>query len=111
MTEYVKFSGHEKIYGEKNVLYIELDLLKMLKRVDNFKNLRQEELVLKIALKKRISELIEAMNLIDKLIPHHKMRGLHKEEEIMDEAEKKKNWTLEQELEAIRRKLEELEAH
>ena len=110
MTEYVRFSGAESIYGQKGILHSELDILNSLKRMNAFERLRSEEFALKFAFKNKLDELLTGLEELDKLLPHHKMHGLFKEEKLKEELEKKnEDITIEQELESIRRKLEKLE--
>ena len=113
--EYVRFAGNESLYGEKNLLNVELGILEFVKKIKHYKKLRQEELASKIILKSRIGELLELLNVFDKQLPHSKMIGLIKERkkhmndklEGMSE-EDKDIYTLDQEVERIRRKLEML---
>ena len=109
MTEYVKFSGLESKYGQKNLLYGELGLLSIVRRIKEFNKLRQEEIVFRLTLKKKIEEFLENLQLLDKLLPQDKLPGLDKkksEEELM---KMKGELSLEQEIEVIRRRLEKLE--
>jgi hypothetical protein len=112
MTEYVRISGAENLYGQKNILHGELDVLNLVKRIRNYKTLRKEELVLRLALKKRIGEVVEDLKVLSKLLPHAHIpeldRKLNKKskEELADE---KLGLTLEQELEQIRRRLVKLD--
>jgi hypothetical protein len=108
-TEYVKFSAPEKIYGQKNMLRSELESLEVVKRIRNFKKLRKEDLVLRLALKKKIQESLENLKTLDKLLPHSKMAGLRKRKVQEDLEEDEENLTLEQEIEVIRRKLNSLQ--
>lgn len=108
-TEYVKLSSLESIYGQKQVLHTELELLGIVKRIMAFQKLRQEELILKIALKKEFDDTMENLKLLDKLLPHTKMTGLIKKEFISEEIEEERGvLTLEQEIEQIKRRLEKL---
>jgi len=111
MVEYVRFLGPESIYGQKHLLHGELGLLEIVKRIRNYSKLRQEELVLRVALKKRFDEALENLELLDKLLPHDKLSGLMKRKSRPEGelAEEKENLSLEQELEVIRRRLEKLE--
>lgn len=110
MVEYVRFSGHESLFGEKHLLHCQLSVLNIMKRIINYKKLREEELVLKIALKKRVVEILETLEMLDKILPHSRMAGLIRRENKVKEIDKKKEGalTLEQELELIRRKIENL---
>ncbi len=111
--EYVKFSGREGLYGEKNLLKTELGMLGFIRRIRTYKKLRNEELALKIVLKKKVDEVKEQLEILDKILPHTKMGGLikrpkPKNENIALSIEDKAALTLEQEVETIRRKLEML---
>ncbi len=109
MTEYVRFSGLESKYGQKNLLYGELGLLNVVRRVKEFHKLRQEEIVLRLTLKKKIEEFLDNLQLLDRLLPQDKLPGLDRkkrEEELM---EMKGELSLEQEIEVIRRRLEKLQ--
>jgi len=113
--EYIRFAGNEYLYGEKNLLKIELGILQFVKKMKHYKKLRQEELASKILFKSKIDELLELLSILDKQLPHSKMIGLIKERkrhmkdklEGMSE-EDKDIYTLDQEVERIRRKLEAL---
>ncbi len=112
--EYVRFFSRESLYGEKNLLRAELGILGFVKRLRAYKKLRRDELALKLVLKSKIMEVEEQLEILDKMLPHSKMAGLIKEKKRhMDEikgmtAEDKQAFTLEQEVERIRRKLEML---
>lgn len=111
MTEFVRLARPEVVYGEKNILHSELGLLSAVKKIREYKKLRGEELVLRIALKKKFSETLECLQILDKLLPHDKLAGLEKRREKAkgEFAEEKENLSLEQELEGIRRKIEGLQ--
>ena len=111
MAEYVKFSGSETMYGMKNLLHSELDLLGFVKRIRTYKKLRKDELVLRLALKNRFEEIIEELKVLYKLLPHDKFAMLEEKKKKSKEetAEEKEVLTLEQELEVIRRRLDRLD--
>jgi len=115
MVEYVKFSGVERFYGQNNLLYSEMGILNIIKRILALKKLRREELMLKIFLKKKIGEVVEGMQILDKLLPHvhfkfkpyEKKKSRDEVEEAVEELDE--NLRLEQELEQIKMKLARLE--
>ena len=107
MTEYVRFNGIESVYGQKNLLYGELDILNISKRIKDFTKLRQEELILRLTLKKKIEDFLENVELFDKLLPQDKLPGLDKKKKEHEAI--KEGLSLEQEIEVIRRRLEKLE--
>jgi len=112
MTEYVKFSAPESVYGQKYLLHSELDLLGMAKIMINYKKLRTEELVYRVALKSKIDEVLESLKVLDKLLPHDKMPGLTKKKhpEVEGMGIDKGSLSLDQEVEMIRRRLMKLES-
>ena len=114
MVEYVKLMVSESIYAQKNLLHSELDLLRLVKIIGRFAELRKEEIVLRLTLKKKISDLREDMQVFDKLLPVGHFRTLHIGEEKKEEKVKKelKNipLTLDQEIEMIRRRIQGLHA-
>ena len=105
MAEYVRFNPQENLYGQRNFLNSELDLLSIVKKLRNFKKLRADEQVLRLTLKKKMEEVIETLEVLDKLLPPGHFRML-KEQSGMKE--KDETLTLDQEIEMIRRKLEKL---
>ena len=107
MAEYVRFTSPESIYGQKHILHSEFCLITAAKKIQAYRKLRQEELTLRIALKKRINELLDDLKLLDKLLPQDKLAGL--EETKKGKSQKDKGpLSLEQELEIIRRRLFQL---
>lgn len=106
MTEYVRFNPQENLYGQRNFLNSELDLLSIVKRIKNFKKLRADEQVLRLTLKKKMEEMIETLVVLDKLLPPGHFRILKQEGTGLKE--KEETLTLDQEIEMIRRKLEKL---
>ena len=109
MTEYVRLAPPESLYGEKHILHSELGMLNIIKRIRSYNKFRQEELVLRLAVKKKVDEIRECFELLDKLLPHDKLAGLKKEQKAKEDiAGGKAEISLEQELEMIRRRLENL---
>jgi len=109
MGEYVKFSVSEKLYGQKHLLHGELESLGIVKRIKAYKKLRNEDLVLRLTLKKKINEILDGLKVLDKILPHSKMAGLKKRKIESEFDAKNENLTLEQEIEVIRRKLRRLQ--
>jgi len=133
MTEYVKLKAPEMSYGEANLLQSQLSLINLLKQYQNYEELRKEEIFLKIELKKKIGEASEFLNNLSKVLPESKLleeqkkkeemkkeitekvervvqQATKKESEYPKKTEKKEpELSLDQELEAIRKKLERLQ--
>lgn len=108
-SEYIRISKEQSVYGQKNLLQAELETLTCVKRMRAFKDLRKEEIILKIALKNKIEEVKEILNILEKILPKtHDDKKVHTNEKIdsIYSQESKQKISLETELEEIRRKLE-----
>jgi hypothetical protein len=104
-SEFVGLSNVEKIYGQKELYNLQLDILDSLSRLKSFKNLRAEEHVLKVAVKSKIGQSIEALDKLRKFLPKTEYRiG---EDEDMEKVSEE-DLSLTQEIEAIRKKLNRL---
>ncbi len=68
-SEYVKLSGSERVYGEKNLLQSQLEFLDSIRAFKNYKRLRSEEFRLKVGLKSKIGETLAALERIEDLLP------------------------------------------
>ena len=67
--EFVRLSHPERIYGEKKLLESQISLLTISKIMKEFDANRKEEIMLKISLKKTLSELKEALTDLEHLLP------------------------------------------
>ena len=104
--EYVRLSATKKVYSEKNLLQAQLDLISLIKRLENYKSIRSEELLLKIALKNKIEELKNLIALLEKLLPKTSFaEEKYPPETKENKKERKKKLSLEEEVEEIRRKI------
>jgi hypothetical protein len=119
MTQYVKLSPQEQVFGEKGLLQSQASLLVITKRLRNYKKLRIEELMLKLLLKKKLGEVKESFSMLDNLLPPAPIRKekpikkagvIEVQEEIVEEVveEKPKVKTLEDEIDEIRQKIARL---
>ena len=101
-----QFVGLEKpnvVAGKKHLLYAEMEILTSLKKYNEYKKLRKEELSLKNLLKKTIADLKKEMEIMAEYIPNIKVK-----EPVMQipakEASVKRD-SLEQEIQNIRKKI------
>jgi|SRR3989344_534948 len=72
-----QFVGLEKPHvfaGKKHLLYSEMNILESLKRYQNYKKFRKEELALKNLLKKVINDMKKEMEIIVQYIPEIKVK-------------------------------------
>ena len=102
--EYVRFKKNEEIQIEKNLLKSQLMLLDSIKKYNIFKKLKMEKLLLKIALKTKIEHLNNDINYLERLMP----KPTIKPKNIKYYIEEEKDYTLEEEIDLIKKKLEEL---
>jgi hypothetical protein len=108
-SEYIKVVNEEMGYGEKNLLQSQLALINIIKRYKNYESLRKEELSLKIHLKQKIEELKNDLSFFERLMPKV---ILQKDDLPLSQEEAKesmKKLSLEQELNAIKKRLLQLQ--
>ncbi len=108
-SEYIRLSRPEKIYGEKNLLKAQMEILRLIKSFEKYKSLRKEELNLKILLKTKIDETQEKIKLLDTLLPKVKDKRFLVKQEKESPLSLKKRLSLEQQIEFIRKKIESLQ--
>ena len=84
-SEYVGLSGAEKIYAEKNLLRMQLEILELLKGFQEYGKARKEGLVLRVALKSKIGEALDALREMEKVLPKVE-RKKNEKEEVVEEA-------------------------
>ncbi len=116
-TEYVKLDPYEKMFGEKGLLEAQLSLLNALKSYKQYEKIRQEELLLKISLRRKITETQEELSTLNKLLPKVPVetdendflpKGFKEFGEPAKEKQETSSRKIELELDDIKRKLERL---
>jgi len=103
-TLHIRLETGEAVNSKRKLLSTELNLLNLIKLIQNYRDLRKREMIKKIALKSRIGELGMMMKKLKEELPKVKMPK--EEEEVVFEAPKKAR--LEDELREIREKLARL---
>ena len=103
--EYIGLDYSKQNYGKKHILYCEMELLRILKRIQNYKKLRKQEFALKRILKKDIKESYDALDRLGKILPEIKQ---DKFKPVKIHKTSKKRRDLEFEIEEIKRKISEL---
>ena len=108
-TEYIRLTSQEMTYGKKGLLQAQLYLLNATKHEYEYKKLRKEEFLLKIALKKAADETLASLNVFESLLPKTTMKEEKHplKKEIIHTVESKRA-TLDQEIESIKQKLASL---
>lgn len=103
MTEYIKLEKTEKAYTKKHILQSEISLLNSVKRYQEYRKLRKQELLMKILFKEKLEDIKNSLVTFDRFLPRVKNHNFKEEEEL-----DKEHHTLEQELDEIKKKLEKL---
>jgi len=131
MTQYVKLSPEEQLFGAKGLLEAQAGILTSMQHLENYRRLREEELKMKILIKKIMGEAKENLSALNKLLPEPPApkKSRKKEQEVEEKSVEENNETrvpkrtkvirmtkepeenispIEQELEEIRRKISRL---
>lgn len=108
MTEYIKLSHQEKIYGHRFLLQSQIEMMNILRSIKEYKILRKKEFILKVALNAKIGEALAEIGVLQRTLPRV---SSHEEKKPLFEIQKHKeeNLTLEQEIDLIRQKLSKLQ--
>ncbi|MDO8460463.1 MAG: hypothetical protein Q7S74_05105 [Nanoarchaeota archaeon] len=107
-SEYVLLSSDTRRYCEHELLQAQLEALKSVKRLDNYKKCRLEELNLKIKFKSKTDELLSLISSFEKMFPktEYKPQIEFKEQQMVEK--KKKVLSIEEEIDEIQNKLSQL---
>jgi len=100
-SEFVKLTPLEIVYGETNLLQSQLSILTAVKQHQEYKILRKQELLLKIELKKKIGELKEFLDTLNKALPESKFL---KEQEERDKIQREITNKIENAVQTSRKK-------
>ena len=104
-SEYVKISRQEILFGKKNFLKAQLDVLDIFKRYLSIQKLRKEEFLLKIDLKNKIVDARNRIVIFEKGMPKAYPPESKMNKKIAREKESKVVNSLEKEIELIKEKL------
>lgn len=108
---HIKLDYQENLEGKGNLLYIESSLLKIVRAIKNYREIRGEELRLKQELGKKIKEYLSSLKTLKTVLPKQFLPKIKKEvksepvykKEIKEIA--KEEGDLEEQLREINRKL------
>jgi hypothetical protein len=109
MVEYVRLEYNEKVYGQKVLLLSQVEIINIIKRFQKYKELRSQELTLKVNLSVKLGELKEMVKLFEKVLPKTNYQEEEKEVRELLVKEEKKTSTLEDELEQLKAKISRLQ--
>jgi len=109
-TEFVRLSHPERIYGQTNFVQSQLEMLNLIKNFRTYKKLRKEEFTMKVSLKSKIGEALELIETLNRKLPKIVDSEVAKELKKGDGKEKgkKKDLSVQEEMEELQRKLIEL---
>jgi len=117
-VKYVRFGGKESILAKKDILSVQMSLLRILKALRNFSRIRSEELKAKSRLLKVVKETNSGITRIEANIPKlttssprkgRKMPAETREFGMMKKAAQKDDYSLESQLREIQDKLKSLQ--
>jgi hypothetical protein len=103
--EYIGIDSSKQVYGKKNLLYCQMEILTILKKIKAYKRIRKEEFALKRILKRKVDELKNILKNLNKILPETK-KDKFRAAKINHSPKKRKD--LESEIEEIKRKISEI---
>lgn len=105
---YSKVEYQDALAAKKAILATQINLLNIIQKVENYKELRKKELILKLKLKNNLRNIKENFTKINNHVPQTKGIKHIKLEPRKREKEVKRNASVQQELLDIKRRLSEL---
>ncbi|MEM4325904.1 MAG: hypothetical protein QXU40_01220 [Candidatus Pacearchaeota archaeon] len=111
---YIKFNYLDAISSKRNLLILQMSLLKLAKKVEAYKAIKEKESKTKTNFSKNIKEIKSDISYIKKILPQIEIREkIEKEKsEVKQKTEIKKEIyepSIEEQLKEIERKIEELQ--
>jgi hypothetical protein len=106
--EHIKISSQELSNNKRNLLESQFSLLNSIKLLREYKKYRKTELDLKVQLKTKIDETLSEIIILEKILPKSSFDDESKEKNKIDKeiiSHTKKDLSLEEELDQIKRKL------
>ena len=103
---HIKLDYDDAVYGKKELLNSELNILKILKRFRSYQLLRRKESIAKSKLRNQLQSIKARIKNLDETIPTKKISKSKEKKKTL--AEDKESIGIRDELDEIRRKLEEL---
>jgi len=105
---HVKIDFNEAVIYKRQILESEMNFLNIAKSVESFRELRNQELRKKTALRTRMRSLVLRASLFEKELPKVDMPKIKKHEDFSRIEPRRKKRVIEDELKEIKRKLEKL---
>lgn len=110
-SEFVRLSDPERVYGQRNLLHSQLEVLNLVKSFSNYNKLRKEEFELKVALKSKIGEVYELIDSLENKLPKsdYKIPKTIKSN-FKEQKEKKQKLNVQEEMLELQEKLRRLQS-
>ncbi|MEM3074396.1 MAG: hypothetical protein QW727_00410 [Candidatus Pacearchaeota archaeon] len=107
---YSKIGYNNAIVAKRNIFEIEANLLRIMKDIENFKELRKNELLYKIKIRKNLLEIKDnIIKILNEIPKTNKTKEIEKINNVKSKEKKiKKTFGIEEELAEIQRKLQEM---
>lgn len=112
---YIKFDYQEALQSKRDILTSQMDLLKTARTINSYKTYRSEELGLKSKFLKSLKELKTSLGRLQRILPKPRIPEILKREDYIGKEQKKvseikpHDVSLEEQLQEIQRKLNELQ--
>jgi len=106
---HIKFEHDEALNSKKEILSSEINCLRIMKYIKNYKTLRKKELQLKTTLRRNIGELQTKINNLCKIVPSIKVSKNLLPEEKIEEIKKRTDRKTEKPKDKIEIELEEIQ--
>ncbi len=91
---HIKLDYREALISKKSILSLEMETLKLIKILENYRNLRIHEFTLKENLKKKIKETTATIRKLERTLPKLKIPEYLKEDSSSEKIEKTQYSTL-----------------
>jgi len=106
---HIRLEYSEAVDGKKGILSSELEVLKILKKIRIYKNMRNREMILKTKLKTKMRSLMKEMYSLSNYFPEEETEGLNlpkiKRKNLFTRKEKEYSSDIEDQLKEIQDKL------
>jgi len=107
-AEYVRLSPPEKVYGQKNLLHSQLEMLHLVQSFQRYRVLRNEELVLRVTFKNLVEQAMNMIDKLERLLPKAHYKAQTYEEKKREKKKTQRRLSLNEEIQKVREKLVKL---
>lgn len=108
-AKHIRIEHPDAVASKKELLITEMNILKVVRRVINFKNLRKKEFTLRAKIKTDINSLRAKIKLFESSLPKEESKEKIEKKIAEKRKETRENFDIQMQLEEIQSKLNELE--